>query len=78
MPDAAPDKNESRLLNPPQDTISSVKFCPSTSSGRLLMVSSWDGTVRVYDADHNIKRHQFDIGEPVLDCCFSVSGRNVF
>jgi cell cycle arrest protein BUB3 len=75
MPEAhvAPEKNEQRLQDSPSDTISSVKFCPSTSSGRLLMVSSWDGTVRVYDAEQNTKRHQFEIGEPVLDCCFSVS-----
>lgn len=35
------------------------------------MVSSWDGTVRIHDTDNNTKRHQFEIGEPVLDCCFS-------
>ncbi|XP_055331051.1 mitotic checkpoint protein BUB3-like [Paramacrobiotus metropolitanus] len=68
---ALPDKNEINLDEPPSDTISSVRFCPSASNGRLLMVGSWDCTVRVYDTELNRKRHQFDVGEPVLDCCFS-------
>lgn len=68
-----PEKNETRLDDLPTDTISAVQFCPSQHNGRLLMVSSWDGSIRVYDSESNKKRHIFEIGEPVLDCCFSVS-----
>ena len=74
---ASSEKNEIRLADGPNDTISAVRFSPSISNGRLLMVSSWDGTVRIHDTDNNTKRHQFEIGEPVLDCCFSVTTRSL-
>ena len=64
---------ERRIHDSATDTVSAVRFCPSQSNGRLLMVSSWDGVVRIHDTEQNVKRHQFEIGEPVLDCCFSVS-----
>ncbi|GAU29513.1 hypothetical protein TSUD_115350 [Trifolium subterraneum] len=55
------------LANPPSDGISNIRF--SNHSDNLL-VSSWDKTVRLYDATANVLRGEFLHGGPVLDCCF--------
>lgn len=55
------------LTNPPSDGISNIRF--SNHSDHLL-VSSWDKTVRLYDATADFLRGEFLHGGPVLDCCF--------
>ncbi|KAJ8424135.1 hypothetical protein Cgig2_005505 [Carnegiea gigantea] len=55
------------LSNPPTDGITNLRF--SNHSDHLL-VSSWDRTVRLYDASANVLRGEFKHGGPVLDCCF--------
>ncbi|KAJ6986326.1 mitotic checkpoint protein BUB3.2 [Populus alba x Populus x berolinensis] len=55
------------LSNPPTDGISNLRF--SNHSDHLL-VSSWDKTVRLYDAGTNVMRGEFMHGGAVLDCCF--------
>nr|CAD1822638.1 unnamed protein product [Ananas comosus var. bracteatus] len=55
------------LSDPPSDGISNLRF--SNHSDHLL-VSSWDRTVRLYDAHTNVLKGQFAHGGPVLDCCF--------
>ncbi|GAY48709.1 hypothetical protein CUMW_113770 [Citrus unshiu] len=55
------------LGNPPSDGISNLRF--SNHSDHLL-VSSWDKSVRLYDASANVLRGEFMHGGPVLDCCF--------
>ncbi|CAH2036286.1 unnamed protein product [Thlaspi arvense] len=55
------------LSNPPSDGISNLRF--SNSSDHLL-VSSWDKSVRLYDANADSLRGEFKHGGPVLDCCF--------
>ncbi|OMO63356.1 hypothetical protein COLO4_32527 [Corchorus olitorius] len=55
------------LSSPPTDGISNLRF--SNHSDHLL-VSSWDKTVRLYDASANSLRGEFMHGGPVLDCCF--------
>ncbi|KAJ7519864.1 hypothetical protein O6H91_20G058900 [Diphasiastrum complanatum] len=55
------------LSSPPTDGISNLRF--SNHSDHLL-VSSWDSTVRLYDASVNILKGQFTHRGPVLDCCF--------
>ncbi|KAJ6777289.1 MRNA EXPORT FACTOR AND BUB3 [Salix koriyanagi] len=55
------------LSNPPTDGISNLRF--SNHSDHLL-VSSWDKTVRLYDASANALRGEFMHGGAVLDCCF--------
>jgi len=55
------------LTNPPSDGISNIRF--SNHSDHLL-VSSWDKTVRLYDATADVLRGEFLHGGPVLDCCF--------
>ncbi|KAF2939878.1 hypothetical protein DAI22_03g228900 [Oryza sativa Japonica Group] len=55
------------LANPPTDGISNLRF--SNHSDHLL-VSSWDKTVRLYDADANVLKGEFVHAGAVLDCCF--------
>ncbi|PUZ40527.1 hypothetical protein GQ55_9G431100 [Panicum hallii var. hallii] len=55
------------LANPPSDGISNLRF--SNHSNNLL-VSSWDKTVRLYDADTNVLKGEFVHPGAVLDCCF--------
>ncbi|TDL25339.1 WD40 repeat-like protein [Rickenella mellea] len=63
------DKDQFEINSPPFDSISSVRFSP-TSSDHLL-VSSWDTTVRFYDVAANEQKSKFDHRAAVLDCCFS-------
>ena len=59
---------EFELKNPPTDLISAVKFQPYSS--HLLLVSSWDTGVRLYDINANTLRMQYNHSASVLDCCF--------
>ena len=63
--------NEYQLNSPPSDGITAVKFSPTSS--QFLLVSSWDSTVRLYDAQANTQRMRYSHAGPVLDCCFHVS-----
>lgn len=60
--------NEYKLNQGPEDSISAVKFSPST--GQFLLVSSWDCTVRLYDVAGNSMRIKYSHLAPVLDCAF--------
>nr|XP_009296683.1 mitotic checkpoint protein BUB3-like [Danio rerio] len=62
--------NEFKLAQGPEDSVSAVKFSPSSS--QFLLVSSWDGSVRLYDASANSMRMKYQHLAPVLDCAFSV------
>ncbi|THF94318.1 hypothetical protein TEA_004370 [Camellia sinensis var. sinensis] len=64
---AVPQVAGRELLNSPSDGISNLRF--SNHSDHLL-VSSWDKSVRLYDASANVLRGEFMHGGPVLDCCF--------
>ncbi|KAI9312160.1 WD40-repeat-containing domain protein [Dichotomocladium elegans] len=59
------------IADPPRDGISSVNFCPFDA--RLLLATSWDTTVSLYDVELNQKRAQFDHKSAVLDACFASS-----
>ncbi|KAM7251683.1 hypothetical protein ACFE04_023566 [Oxalis oulophora] len=58
----------SELHNPPADGVTNLRF--SHYSDDHLLVSSWDKTVRLYDANANVLRGEFMHGSAVLDCCF--------
>lgn len=63
-------KSEIQLNNAPSDVISAVKFGPT--SNQFLLVSSWDGTVHLYDTVANGVRQKYLHDAPVLDCAFQV------
>ncbi|KAL0215912.1 hypothetical protein P9112_008096 [Eukaryota sp. TZLM1-RC] len=56
------------VANPPSDSISRVRFSPVDPG--LLLVSSWDSSVRLYDIDSQSIRSHFVSRGAVLDCCF--------
>ncbi|CAL9049984.1 unnamed protein product, partial [Musa banksii] len=55
------------LSGPPSDGISSLRF---SNHSDLLLVSSWDKSLRLYDAGANVLEGEFVHAGPVLDCCF--------
>ncbi len=63
-------KSEIQLNSAPSDVISAVKFGPT--SNQFLLVSSWDGTVYLYDTVANGVRQKYLHDAPVLDCAFQV------
>lgn len=65
--------NEYKLNQGPEDSISAVKFSPSTA--QFLLVSSWDCTVRLFDVVTNTMRMKYQHTAPVLDCAFYVGPR---
>jgi WD40 repeat protein len=66
---------EVELNEPPADGISSLVFSPS---GHLLLASSWDCSVRVYDTNTNALSHKSFAKAPVLDACFGGVNSTVF
>lgn len=62
---------EYQLTDPPTDGISTVSFSPRDD---LLLVSSWDSAVRVFDVVRNQLRASYNHKAGVLDCCFSDIG----
>lgn len=65
--------NEYPLSQPPADGVSSLTFSPQPGSKDLL-VSSWDGTLRLYDsgssASLNVCKLSIPHGAPVLAAAF--------
>ena len=57
------------LNDPPGDGVSSLRFA---SHADLLLTSSWDGSVRLYDTQLNSCRASFKQRMPVLDAAFVV------
>ncbi|THU71618.1 hypothetical protein C4D60_Mb04t03360 [Musa balbisiana] len=55
------------LSGPPSDGISNLRF---SNHSDLLLVSSWDKSLRLYDAGANVLEGEFVHAGPVLDCCF--------
>lgn len=70
------------LPSGPTDAISSVSFSPR--SAPLLIASSWDTTVRLYDiskassAGENAELVKFSHAAPVLDCCWGATDTEVY
>ena len=54
----------------PTDGISSVVFGKSIATARLLLSSSWDGGLRVYDVEEDRLVAEFSRSNPLLDCTF--------
>ncbi|CAM9398947.1 unnamed protein product [Chrysoparadoxa australica] len=69
-----PFRKEYELQAPPQDGITCVRFAPTSS---LLLASSWDKTVRVYDAVQNEAKSVIEMQLPVLSCAWW-SGESCF
>jgi len=66
-------KTEYQLKSPPEDGISAVEFSPSQNN--MLLVSSWDRTIRLYDITSNEQKLAVSSGMPVLDCAWQDQSR---
>mmetsp|Transcript_1569 Transcript_1569/g.2511 ORF Transcript_1569/g.2511 Transcript_1569/m.2511 type:complete len:326 (+) Transcript_1569:91-1068(+) len=61
------DVGESVLRAPPGDGISCLSFSPYS---KLLLLSSWDSTARLYDVSNNSPKATFNFRAGTLACCF--------
>eukprot|EP00919_Chromeraceae_sp_WS-2016_P081435 GHVR01192352.1.p1 GENE.GHVR01192352.1~~GHVR01192352.1.p1 ORF type:complete len:320 (+),score=53.11 GHVR01192352.1:69-1028(+) len=57
------------LSDAPEDCITKVQYSPVKGDNKLL-VSSWDGNLRLYDTDNRTLKAAHGAGSPVLDCAF--------
>ena len=71
---AMPLKLEFELGQPPTDGITNLVFSPAPNSA-LLLCSSWDNSVRLYDVAQNSLQAMYTHPYAVLDCCFSDPSR---
>ena len=60
-------RDEVKVCEAPSDGVSAVRW---DSSSRLLLASSWDSTVRLYDPFANVARTKIAQPSAVLDCDF--------
>ncbi|CAK4082190.1 unnamed protein product [Aphanomyces euteiches] len=67
---------EIQLIPAPSDSISCVRFSPDTSD--LLLVSSWDNTLSLYDVPSNRLRLKAEVGNPLLSCTFGPDRTRAF
>ena len=65
---AMPLKVEFELDSPPNDGISCVEFCPAPASP-LLLCSSWDSGLRLYDVQSNQQKAKIEHPVSVCRCC---------
>ncbi|CAB0010545.1 unnamed protein product [Nesidiocoris tenuis] len=63
-------RGEFRLNYTTDECISAVKF--GRSSPQFLLISSWDGSVTLFDTHANNVRIKYEHSMPVLDACFQV------
>ena len=66
---------EIELNEPPKDGVSNLVFSPT---GHLLLATSWDCSIRVYDTVSNGLSHLSYSKAPVLDACFGETNAVVF
>eukprot|EP00823_Brevimastigomonas_motovehiculus_P009332 TRINITY_DN89_c0_g3_i1.p1 TRINITY_DN89_c0_g3~~TRINITY_DN89_c0_g3_i1.p1 ORF type:complete len:339 (+),score=56.97 TRINITY_DN89_c0_g3_i1:85-1101(+) len=67
---------EFQLSSPPSDGISTVKFAHKSD---LLLISSWDNTVRLYNTTKNELLNKYEEHKgAVLDCTFSADDAAAF
>ncbi|KAI9261667.1 WD40-repeat-containing domain protein [Phascolomyces articulosus] len=64
------------ITDPPTDGITNVIFSPTDS--RLLLASSWDSTVRLYNVDENRLQTQVKHHGAILDTCFGIDSNTAY
>ena len=69
---------QSELLSPPSDGVTSVHFSPSPSAPSLLLTSSWDCTARLHNADTCHLLSSTTHPSPLLDLCWSSDPTTAF
>lgn len=60
-------RSDKTLADPPMESISSVKFLPSSDGvENLLVAASWDGSLTLYDYQRNVNMKYETDDIPVL------------
>ncbi|KAI7901660.1 mitotic checkpoint protein BUB3-like protein [Cokeromyces recurvatus] len=62
------DPTQIELRDPPRDGITNICFHPEDPN--ILLASSWDKTLRVYNIEQNELIKVFNTDSVILDCCF--------
>lgn len=75
--------NKGNLVpQPPDDTVSRLRFSPTQANDTYLVASSWNGSVRCWKVDQYSTTatavSMFEVGAPVLDCAWATNGRSVY
>lgn len=79
-PSTANPMKDFEVVQPPEDSISSLAFSPSTIPQNFLIAGSWDNNVRCWEIEQNgtsIPRSMQPCGGPVLDVAWSDDGTKV-
>lgn len=67
---------------PPDDTVSRLRFSPASTGDIYLIASSWNGSVRCWKVDPNqglaAAMSIVEQGAPVLDCAWAGDGHTVY
>lgn len=67
---------------PPDDTISRLRFSPASAGDMYLVASSWNGSVRCWKVNTQqglaAAVSMTEQGAPILDCAWSADGRTVY
>ncbi|CAF0753049.1 unnamed protein product [Didymodactylos carnosus] len=69
------------LAYPPEDSISCMKFSPSTIPQTYLIASSWANDIRCWELQQNgqsVPKAMQKHDAPILSCCWSDDGSKVF
>ncbi|KAJ0409731.1 hypothetical protein ATCC90586_003239 [Pythium insidiosum] len=73
--DTAATSPEAEILAPPNDGVTSLRFCPTGNRAQLL-VSSWDAVLRVYEGVR--LRAKVELDAPILACAYGGSESEAF
>ncbi|CAG0914771.1 unnamed protein product [Notodromas monacha] len=77
-------QNASNIIevsSPPDDTISSMEFSPSSVPTTFLAAGCWDSNVRLWEVQKSgvtVPKDMKNSGAPILDVCWSDDGTKVF
>ncbi len=67
-----------KVSSHPGESVSQLAFSPRANEQGLLLVSSWDTTLRLYDVGANASKATYMFDAPLLDCCFDASGGHAY
>ncbi|ENN80115.1 protein Rae1 [Dendroctonus ponderosae] len=73
--------NDYEVVQPPDDSISSLAFSPAAIPQTFLVAGSWDNNVRLWEIEQSgtsIPKSMQSCGGPVLDVAWSEDGTKVF
>nr|XP_023019411.1 mRNA export factor [Leptinotarsa decemlineata] len=80
-PNTANPMKDFEVVQPPEDSVSSLSFSPATLPQNFLIAGSWDNNIRCWEIEQNgtsVPKSMQSCGGPVLDVAWSDDGTKVF